>query len=722
MITLATPIGSVTKLTEAHTRGLSRLGIATVHDLLYYFPLRYSSVAALRLIDQLQQGEMVTLYGTLSGIKTKKGWKSKIPMAEATFQDVTGDTIKVIWFNQAYIAKMIPEGSPVQLTGKVAAGKNGNIYLTNPEHTAIPVLPIDNHQSLFGDGGNDQFGFPVYRETRGVTSKWIYHTLNRIFKSGLLDTIEDPIPEDIRERYNLPDLKKSLLWVHTPKEEKDATVARKRFAFEEVFLIQLKKHQERHYFEQQFSYVIPKNKQLFDEFVGRFPFIPTQAQQDAISDIIGDMASGRPMSRLVEGDVGSGKTFIAAVASSVVISTRPDTAKDFGNLQVAYMAPTEILATQLYENFIQYFKHTGLSIVLLTGSGCRKFPSKVSPDGWTDISRAQALKWIANGEVPIVIGTHTLIQKKVQFKHLGLVVIDEQHRFGTRQRMQLAKKDGHIPHYLSMTATPIPRTLALTIYGDLDLSIVDTQPPGRKPVITTVVPADKRDASYAAIQKEVDAGRQLYVICPRIDTPDEEEQNKLQLKSVTAEAKRLQTTVFKNSRVGILHSKMTRQKKEDIMLQFARHEIDILVATSVVEVGINVPNATNIIIEGAERFGLSQLHQLRGRVLRSSDQAYCYLFADAKSQKTADRLQSFMKARNGFELAEQDLMLRGAGDLGGTKQWGLSDLAMEAIKNIKMVEAARTEARTLIEADPELTDYPTLAQTIQARRGEFHEE
>jgi len=715
-----TPIAHVTKLSDAHTKGLARLGINTVYDLLYYFPVRYSDVAAVRLIDQLQQGETVTLSGTLSGLKTKKGWKSKIPMAEAVLQDVTGETIKIVWFNQAYMAKMIPQNTPVQLTGKVSMGKNGKPYLTNPEHTAIPELPIDTHDSLFG-ASEDQFGFPLYRETKGVTSKWIYHTLQRIFKSGVLDAIEDPIPVDILRRYHLPGLKNSLLWIHTPKKEQDAAVARKRFAFEEVFLIQLKKQQERYYFEQQFSYTIANNKQRDDAFISRFPFQPTKAQTDALSDIMRDMASGRPMSRLIEGDVGSGKTFIAAVASSAVVHTRPND-KNFGSLQVAYMAPTEILATQLYENFIQYFKHTGLQIVLLTGSGCRKFPSKVNPDGWTTISRAQALKWIKNGEVPIVIGTHTLIQKKVEFKHLGLVIIDEQHRFGTRQRMQLAKKDGHIPHYLSMTATPIPRTLALTIYGDLDLSVVDTQPPGRKPVITTIVPHDKRHESYAHIQKELDAGRQAYVICPRIDEPDPNEEVKLQVKSVTAEAERLKKEVFKHAHIGILHSKMTKQKKEDVMQQFAAHELDILVATSVVEVGINVPNATNIIIEGAERFGLSQLHQLRGRVLRSTHQAYCYLFADAKSQKTVDRLQSFIKAKNGFELAEQDLMLRGAGDLGGTKQWGLSDLAMEAIKNIKMVEAARTEAQRLVLKNPTLMQHPNLQAAVQARRGDFHEE
>ena len=460
------------------------------------------------------------------------------------------------------------------------------------------------------------------------------------------------------------------------------------------------------------------------------------------------------MSRLVEGDVGSGKTFIAATVAYAVIKNRP-IGQNFGNIQVAYMAPTEVLATQLYESFIDYFDHTGISIGLMTSSGCRKFPSKSASweNGkqirtWTTISRNQLLKWIKNGEIPIVIGTHSLISKSVEFEDLGLVVIDEQHRFGTNQRMKLAKKEGHSPHYLSMTATPIPRTLALTIYGDLDLSIIDQMPEGRKKVITEIVSENKRSEAYEKIKKELEDGRQLYVICPKIEGAEEIGQivpgritqddgpstskkptkvllradgnNLSDLKAVTTEAKRLKKDIFPNYNIEIMHSKMTKEKKEKVMRDFYEHKIDILVSTSVIEVGVNVPNATSIIIEGAERFGLAQLHQLRGRVIRSNHQSYCYLFADAKSDVTINRLKALTKAANGFELAELDLSLRGAGLLGGDKQWGITDVGMEALRNIKMVEAARNEAIHIIEKDEDLRSSPLLAKTLASKNLKLH--
>jgi len=361
-----------------------------------------------------------------------------------------------------------------------------------------------------------------------------------------------------------------------------------------------------------------------------------------------------------------------------------------------------------------------VQVGLITGSGCRKFPSKVNPDGWTAISRPQLLKWVANGEIPILIGTHALIQKTVKFKNLALVVIDEQHRFGTMQRRKLVRKDNIAPHLLSMTATPIPRTLALTIYGDLDLSLLAEMPQGRKEIITEIIPPDKREETYEKIRKELQAGRQLFVICPRIFEPDPEKELALNAKSAVAEAKRLKKEVFPEYEIGLLHSKMSKEKKEEVMQAFAENKLNILCATSVVEVGVNVPNATMIIIEGAERFGLSQLHQLRGRVIRSTYQAYCYIFAEAKSEKTLARLKALKTAKNGFELSELDLSLRGAGLLSGGKQWGISDLGMEAIKNIKMVEAARSEAIRFIEKDPELSEYPLLKEKVREKAGEFH--
>ena len=750
-------------------KALNRLKLFSVADLLFHFPVRYSDISQVKKISDLVPGDTATVYGKISNLKTKKGFRSKIPMAEGTIEDLSGK-IKIIWFNQAYLAKMIHNDSNVKLTGKVTASKSGT-YLANPEFEKMGNMPIDSHDTLFSKEGTDNTGFsyPIYAETRGITSKWFYHAIEKILREKTLDQLEDYVPTDILKKYNLPTLKTALVWIHKPKNKNDAESARKRFAFEEVFCIQLERQHDKFEYQKNKSFQINTEKKKVEEFLQRFPFEPTNSQKKSINTILDDLAKDFPMSRLLEGDVGSGKTAVAATASYVTVQQRPfDKAsgktQTFGNLQIAYMAPTEILATQHFESFIQYFRHLPINIGLITGSGCRKFPSKLNPGGWTTISRAQLLKWTANGEIPILIGTHALIQKTVKFKNLALVVIDEQHRFGTAQRRKLVRKDtkgitqkndiGHsfAPHLLSMTATPIPRTLALTIYGDLDLSLLDEMPAGRKEIITEIITPNKRLETYEQIRKELEAGRQLYVICPRIFEAEAEAEfplrglsqsdgsrvsarlasrdsdpakeysavAKMEMKAVTTEAKRLKKEVFREYEIGVLHSKMTKEKKEKVMQEFVEGKIQILCATSVVEVGVNVPNATVIIIESAERFGLAQLHQLRGRVIRSTHQAYCYIFADAKSDKTIARLKALKTAKNGFELAELDLTLRGAGELGGTKQWGITDLGMEAIKNIKMVEAARTEAIRLIEDDPELSKYPLLKQKVHQKAGEFH--
>ncbi len=711
------------RLDANQKKALAKLKLFSVADLLFHFPLRYSDMSEVMRIGDLTPGVIATVYGKVSNLKTKKGFRSKIPMAEAEIEDLSGK-IKIIWFNQAYLAKMIQLGESVKLTGKVTASKSG-VYLANPEFEKMIDLPIDSHDTLFfkGEPGekkdNSGFSFPIYAETRGITSKWFYHAIERILRDKTLDGIKDYVPTDILEKYNLPTLKTALIWIHKPKNPKDAESARKRFAFEEVFCIQLEHQHDKFEYRKNKSFQIKRDDEEVQEFLHRFPFEATNSQKRSIETILGDMARVFPMSRLLEGDVGSGKTAVAATASFVTVKQRPN-GQSFGNLQVAYMAPTEILATQHFESFIKYFKHLPINIGLITGSGCRKFPSKINPEGWTTISRPQLLKWVANGEIPILIGTHALIQKTVKFKNLALVVIDEQHRFGTAQRRKLVRKDNIAPHLLSMTATPIPRTLALTIYGDLDLSLLDEMPAGRKQIITEIITPNKREETYEQIRQELKNGRQLYVICPRINEPDPEKEQALNVKSAEEEAKRLKKEVFKEYEIGVLHSQMSKEKKEEVMADFASGKITILCATSVVEVGVNVPNATVIIIEGAERFGLAQLHQLRGRVIRSTHQAYCFIFAEAKSEKTIARLKALKTAKNGFELAELDLTLRGAGELGGTKQWGITDLGMEAIKNIRMVEAARTEAVRLITEDPELTKYPLLKQKVHQKVGEFH--
>jgi ATP-dependent DNA helicase RecG len=712
------------RLDENQKKALRRLNLFSVADLLFHFPVRYSDISEVKKISELAAGDMATVYGKVSKLKTKKAFRSGIPMAEGEIEDLSGK-IKITWFNQAYLAKMLHDGESVKLTGKVTSGKVG-IYLANPEFEKMMDMKIDMHDTLFKKSGVENIGFsyPVYSETKGITSKWFYHAIEKIFKEKTLDNVIDYIPSNILNMYHLPTLKTALVWMHKPKNGKDAESARKRFAFEEVFCIQLERQHDKLEYRKNKSFIIKPEEKSVQDFLKRFPFEPTNSQKKSIETILDDMTRSFPMSRLLEGDVGSGKTAVAATAAYVTVQQRPEDKngklQTFGNLQVGYMAPTEILATQHFESFIQYFKHLPISVGLITGSGCRKFPSKLNPNGWTTISRPQLLKWVANGEIPILIGTHALIQKAVKFKNLALVVIDEQHRFGTAQRRKLVRKDNIAPHLLSMTATPIPRTLALTIYGDLDLSLLDEMPAGRKQIITEIITPNKRSETYEKIKLELLAGRQLYVICPRINEPDPEKEMALNVKSAVAEAKILKQTIFKEYEIGVLHSQMSKEKKEKVMQEFSEGKINILCATSVVEVGVNVPNATVIIIEGAERFGLAQLHQLRGRVIRSSHQAYCYIFAEAKSTKTVERLKALKTAKNGFELAELDLTLRGSGGLGGTKQWGITDIGMEAIKNIKMVEAARTEAVRLIQEDPELTKYPLLKQKVHEKAGEFH--
>ena len=707
------------RLTPQQKKALQKLELLTIRDLLYHFPVRHIDAGESSAIERATDGERATFYGQVEKTGTKRSFRGHIPMGEATIRDATGQ-IKLVWFHQAYMAKMIAPGDFVRASGTVK--KRGSaLSLVNPEVEKIPALPGGVGPSLFAEGGisdTERF-FPIYPESRGISSRWFYHALRKVLASGLVEALEDPIPEHILKRYNLPTLSTALVWIHTPRDEKHARSARKRFAFEEIFFIQLERQQARMRYAENPAFTIVPEPGGLARFVANFGFPLTKAQQRAIDVALADFAGARPMLRLLEGDVGSGKTAVAAVTAYATVHTRP-IGQDFGALQVAYMCPTEILATQHFESFIEFFVGSGMAIGLITGSGCRKFPSKVDPAGWTDISRTQFLKWVENGEIPIVIGTHALIQKSVKFKHLAYVIIDEQHRFGARQRAKLVQKDGRVPHFLSMTATPIPRTLALTLYGDLDLTLLDEMPHGRKPVITEVVTPGKRAQTYEKIRTLLEGGRQCYVICPRIDEPDPEKEQALIAKSVKEEAKRLKANIFSEYEIGVLHGKMRPTEKDRVMEQFASGELSILCATSVVEVGVNVPNATVIIIEGAERFGLAQLHQLRGRVLRSSHQAYCYLFSETKGEKTFERLKALTTARNGFELSEIDLALRGPGELGGGKQWGISDIGMEAIKNIKMVEAAREEAKGILAQDIELKKYPPLSQRLSSSEATTH--
>ncbi len=700
------------RLNDYQKRALNNLGFKTAKDLLWHFPFRYEEFASLSAVADLTEGIKATVCGKILETKMEKTWRKKMTIAEAVLSDGSGQ-INLVWFRQPYIAKMLKIGETISATGKIQKNKKG-FYIANPIYEKVGAEEIRENRLV-----------PIYPESAGLSSRWFRFAINKILKKILASgNLKDPLPDFIVNRYHLPSLKTSLIYIHSPKNLKDAEAARKRFAFEEVFAIQLSRIKQRIQRDKQSCFSIKSEQKKIDEFLSNFSFDLTSAQKKAVNNILNDFQKKSPMARLLEGDVGSGKTVVAAATAFGVVKA------DF---QVAYMAPTEVLSRQHFKNFMDYFGPYGIKIGLITSSECLKFPSKVFAS-WrtkkaTHISRSQLLKWVATGEIPILIGTHSLIQEKVKFKNLAYVIIDEQHRFGTSQRQKLAKKSV-APHLLSMTATPIPRTLALTIYGDLDLTLLDEMPPGRKNIITKIVSPRDRQSAYDFIREEIKKEHQAYVICPRInEQSDSKSLISLTMKSVKAEYEKLSKKIFPEYKVAMLHGQMPakggsasggKTNKEQVMNDFRDGKIKILVATSIIEVGIDVPNATVIIIEGAERFGLAQLHQLRGRVMRSCHQPYCFIFTETNSLKSRSRLKALLKAKNGFELAEYDLKFRGAGELAGRKQWGISDVGMEALKNLKMVEAARTEAQDLLKSDPELKSYPLLAEKITQQNTDIH--
>jgi ATP-dependent DNA helicase RecG len=619
-----------TRLKPEQKRALHKLKIRTIRDLLYHFPARYERAGATGNIAGITAGAEVTLYGTVRKPDIRKTWKSRRPIAEAWLEDASGK-IKMMWFSQPYIAKTLADGIVVKVSGKVA-GTGSKIYLANPAIDKSPVTPDTMHDSLFTQGStsgiSDTELFPVYPESQGISSLWFLHAMKKVFETGAHEKIEDPIPGDILARYNLPSLSSSIVFIHAPQKLSDATAARKRFAFEEVFALQIVMQKRRRSLLSEKALPVTVDKKALADFIASFPFPATAAQMNAINTIVSDFQKPNPMLRLLEGDVGSGKTAVAAATAYLVATSLPK-GRIAGTLQVAYLCPTEILAKQHFSTFVSYFKDHPIPIGLITGSECRKFPSKVRSEESTKLSKAAFKKMIENGEIPIVIGTHALVEKSVTFKYFAYAIIDEQHRFGTSHRQRIATKGNVAPHLLSMTATPIPRTLALTLYGDLDLTLLDEMPLGRKRVLTEVLGPKERERAYERVRVELAAGHQVYVICPRIAEPDPAKELALEAKSVKAEAERLKKYVFPNAAIDILHSKMTPIEKEKTMQKYENGETNILVATSVVEVGVSVANATVILIEGAERFGLAQLHQLRGRVIRSTHQSYCFTLPES---------------------------------------------------------------------------------------------
>lgn len=696
---LTTLLSEVSRIGPVYQKRLKAMGITTVRDLLFHFPRSYQDLSLITPINKAQEGTEYCFKGTLSELRERKTFKNRMSVVEGMITDNTG-TMKVVWFNQPYLKDTLSLKQEVYLAGKVIRDQSGT-HLSSPAYEKISRSPIHMARLV-----------PVYQETRGVSSKWLRFVIHMILDS--FENIPDTLPSSLLTQRDLPSFNNALRSIHFPDNLKDATESKKRFSFEELFSISLFVLTERKKLAEIKAPMVTFNPTIIKRFTSKLPFELTDAQKKAAWHILKDMEKPRPMNRILQGDVGSGKTVVAAMASLAAVKS---------GFQVAFMAPTEILAQQHFKTVGQSLAPFKATIGLLTGKSDR-FISPKLPNDFIEISRKKLLERAKAGTIDILIGTHALIQDKVKFSNLALVVIDEQHRFGVQQRKKLQPKTNLIPHFLSMTATPIPRTLAMTVYGDLDPTVIDELPRGRKRIETKIVAPEERAKAYKLIEKEVKKKRQVFVICPRIEpTTNDQRPTKrptTELKTVKEEHEKLSKDIFPGFEIEILHGKIGAPEKERIMGRFKRGKIDILVATSVVEVGVDIPNATVMMIEGADRFGLAQLHQFRGRVGRSNHQSYCLLFSESPSQATRQRLKALLESENGFQLAERDFELRGPGDFSGNKQWGLPDFAMENLANLSLVQETREAAEKLLEQDIALKNHPLLKKRVQELREKLH--
>jgi ATP-dependent DNA helicase RecG len=704
-------IEKFTRISPIYKTRLKNLGILTMRDLLYHFPSRYQDFSSRTNIADLQVDQTACVQGIVESVKVIRIWKRHMTLVEAVIADDTGK-VKAVWFNQPYLVSTFKKGAVVCLAGKLVDKKGGK-YLSNPMYEKLR----DSFETSEDHTHTGRL-VPVYPETAGVSSRWLRYIIKPLLAG--YSKSPDPLPENILDAYEFMPWRQAIQQIHFPDSEDLAAAARKRFAFEELFFIQLAVLRERVRLNREQSKPIPFDAELIKEFVKSLPFKLTEAQRKAAYRIVKDMEKPRPMNRLLQGDVGSGKTVVAMIAALTC-------AKAGG--QTAVMVPTEILAQQHYANFTKLLAPFGIEIGLLCSKHC-----DISTYGAA--SKAAVLNQAKNGESQILIGTNALIQKGVAFKNLDLVVLDEQHRFGVDQRAalaknsQTAKKTALTPHLLSMTATPIPRTLALTVYGDLDLALIDQMPPGRVKIETRIILPEERASAYEFIRNEIKNGRQAFVICPRIEPEDKEEVKRdgilfdlkadyssaEAVKAVKEEFEKLSKDVFPELRVEMLHGKMKTAEKNEIMEKFKTGKTDILVSTSVIEVGIDIPNATIMAIEGSHKFGLAQLHQFRGRVGRGEHRSYCLLFSDYPTR----RLNAMLKFDSGFELAEKDLQIRGPGEVFGSAQWGAPDLAMASLADVFLVEKSRNAAKGILASDPDLSHHPLLLNRIKDFRSRTH--
>ena len=718
-----------------------------MRDFFYHFPFRYDNFFNLKKISEVKIGEEVTIQGEVKKISTRRTFRKKMFITEALIDDQSG-AIKTIWFNQPYLTETLKEGTCASFAGKIKeSGKS--VLLSGPAYEKINQLTTDNKQltTLIHTSGL----VPVYPETEGLSSRWLRFIIYPLLKKHISE-IKEFLPREILEDKNFPEIKKALFQIHFPENKKEAEIAKRRFAFEELFLIQLFYQRQKDKLQRQKALKIVPKKEYIKEFKKNLPFSFTEDQKTATREILDDMQKDFPMSRLLEGEVGSGKTIVAILSAFVAAKN---------NCQAVIMAPTEILAEQHFKEISKTLSKLKIKVGLLTSEQSLIYPEKkislkenrCSSKESKAAKERKLIEGIKNGEINILIGTHSVIKERIKFKNLGLVVVDEQHRFGVEQRAKLVVQDipnvpnvsnvrveqakrlnkrsdrtipttKTVPHFLSMTATPIPRTLALTLYGDLSISQIKELPKGRKKIETKIVPSKGRQQIYEFLRKEVNEGKQGFVICPLI-----EESKKLarpaqktgfgfylsfgEIAAAEKEFKRLKEKIFPDLKLGLLHGRMKQKEKEKIMKDFKDNKIQILVSTPVVEVGIDIPNATVMIIEGSDRFGLSQLYQFRGRVGRGKFQSYCFLFTESPARRTNQRLRAIVSAKNAFELAEKDLKIRGPGDLSGTRQSGIPDLAMASLSDISLVKEVKEEVEKISEKDPELKKYPLLQNKLE---------